>query len=103
MTYFGWILKLFGQMEFPIKFDTGKSGFSMVYIKRSQVIISNKYFLSLTADLNEQTVRTLMKYNQTCLKRSLKEKTKNWFSRPIVALCRSNVLQNAQREHSAIL
>ena len=29
--------------------------------------------------------------------------TKNWFSRPIIALCRSEVLQNAPREHSAIL
>ena len=33
-----------------------------------------------------------------------KKKTKNWFSRPIIAYkCRSKVLQNAPREHSAIL
>ena len=30
-------------------------------------------------------------------------KTGNWFSRPIIALCRSKLLQNAAREHSAIL
>ena len=30
-------------------------------------------------------------------------KTKNWFSRPIIAKCRSNVLQDAPREHSVIL
>ena len=29
--------------------------------------------------------------------------TKNWFSRPISAKCRSKVLQNAPIEHSAIL
>ena len=34
---------------------------------------------------------------------TLKKKTKNWFSRPIIAYCRSKVLQNAPREHSAIL
>ena len=37
------------------------------------------------------------------IKRPLKKKTKNWFSRPIIAKCRSKVLQNAPREHSAIL
>ena len=42
-------------------------------------------------------------YSKTCLKRPLKKKTKNWFSRPIIAKCRSKVLQNAPREHSAIL
>ena len=31
------------------------------------------------------------------------KKTTNWFSRPIIAQCRSEVLQNAPREHSAIL
>ena len=30
-------------------------------------------------------------------------KTKNWFSRLIIAKCRSNVLQDAPREHSVIL
>ena len=30
-------------------------------------------------------------------------KRKKWFSTPIIALCRSKVLQNALREHSAIL
>ena len=42
-------------------------------------------------------------YSETCLKRPLKKKTKNWFSRQIIAKCRSKVLQNALREHSAIL
>ena len=43
------------------------------------------------------------KYSKTCLKRALKKKIKNWFSRPIIAKCRSKVLQNAPKEHSAIL
>ena len=30
-------------------------------------------------------------------------KTKNLFSKPVIAQCRSKVLQNALREHSAIL
>ena len=42
-------------------------------------------------------------YSKTCLKRPLKKKTKNWFSRPLIAKYRSKVLQNAPREHSAIL
>ena len=37
------------------------------------------------------------------IKRPLKKKAKNWFSRPIIALCRSNESQDAPREHSAIL
>ena len=41
--------------------------------------------------------------SKTCLKQPLKKKTKNWFSRQIIAKCRSKVLQNAPREHSAIL
>ena len=44
-----------------------------------------------------------MLYNKTCLKRPLKKKAKHWFSRQIIAKCRSKVLQNAPREHSAIL
>ena len=42
-------------------------------------------------------------YSKTCLKRPLKKKTKNWFSCPSIAICRSKVLQNAPREHSEIL
>ena len=34
-------------------------------------------------------------YIKTCLKRPLKNKTKNWFLKPITAYCRSKVLQNA--------
>ena len=49
------------------------------------------------------TLRDNSKYSKTCLMRPLKKKTKNWFSRLIIAYCRSNVLQNAPREHSAIL
>ena len=39
-------------MEFPIKFDTVKSGWSIVHIEGLQVIISLKYytFLSLKID-----------------------------------------------------
>ena len=38
-------------MEFPIKFDTAKSGWSIVHIEGSQVIISkNIIFLSLKID-----------------------------------------------------
>ena len=42
-------------------------------------------------------------YSKTCLKGPLKMETKTWFSRQILAKCRSKVLQNAPREHSAIL
>ena len=42
-------------------------------------------------------------YSKTCVKGPLKKKTKNWFSKPIITKCRSKVLQNAPREHSAIL
>ena len=42
-------------------------------------------------------------YSKTCLKRPIKKKTKNWFSKPIISKCRSKVLQNALLEHSAIL
>ena len=42
-------------------------------------------------------------YSKTCLKRPIKKKTKNLFSRLIIAKCRSKVLQNAPREQSAIL
>ena len=31
-------------MEFSIKFDTVKSGWSIVYIEGSQVIVSKKYY-----------------------------------------------------------
>ena len=44
-----------------------------------------------------------LKYSKTCLKRPLKKEDQNWFSRPIIAYCRSKVLQNAPREHSTIL
>ena len=39
-------LSLFGPMEFPIKFDTVKSGWSIVYIEGSQVIISKIFYIS---------------------------------------------------------
>ena len=42
-------------------------------------------------------------YSKTCLKRPLKNMIKNLFSRPVIAKCRSKVLQNAPKEHSAIL
>ena len=42
------------------------------------------------------------KYSKICLKRPLK-KIKNWVLRPIIAKCRSKVLQNTPKEHSAIL
>ena len=45
----------------------------------------------------------IAKYSKTHLKRPLKKKTKNCFSRPIIDYRRSKVLQNALREHSAIL
>ena len=35
-------LTLLGPMKFSIKFDTAKSGWSIVYIEGSQVIISKK-------------------------------------------------------------
>ena len=44
------------------------------------------------------------RYSKTCVKQPLKKKTKNWLSRPIIARCRSKVLQNAPRalEHYAV-
>ena len=49
-------------MEFPIKFDTVKSGWSIVYIKGLQVIIFSKKNLSLMIDLVfKPTVQPLMK------------------------------------------
>ena len=38
-------------MKFPIKFYTVKSGWSIVYIEGSQVIISKKYCILLSEDL----------------------------------------------------
>ena len=37
-------------MELPIKFDTIKSGWSIVYIEGSEVIISQKYIFSVKID-----------------------------------------------------
>ena len=44
-----------------------------------------------------------MNYSKTCLKRPLKKKTKIGFQARLLLICRSKVLQNAPREHSAIL
>ena len=38
-------------MESPIKFDTVESGWSIVYIEKTQVIIPPKIFLSLKIEL----------------------------------------------------
>ena len=50
-------------MEFPIKFDTVESEWSIIYFEGSQVIIfENIVFFSLKIDLkSKQTVQTLMK------------------------------------------
>ena len=42
-------------------------------------------------------------YSKTCLKQQLKMKTKHWFSIPLIAQSWAKVLQNAPREHSAII
>ena len=42
-------------------------------------------------------------YSKTCLQRPLKKNTKSGFQYRISLKCRSKVLQNAPREHSAIL
>ena len=42
-------------------------------------------------------------YCKTCLKQPLKKKTKNWFFKTDYRLMQEKVLQNAPREHSAIL
>ena len=42
------VLMWYQLMEFPIKFDTVKSGWSIVYIEGSQIIISKKYCVSLS-------------------------------------------------------
>ena len=39
-------------MEFPIKFDTVKLGWSIVYIDGSQVIISKKYIICLSLKID---------------------------------------------------
>ena len=39
----------------------------------------------------------LYAYSKTCCKRPHKKMTKNWFSKTIIASCRSNVLQNFPR------
>ena len=44
------VLTLLGPMEFSIKFDTVMSGWSIVYIKGSQIIISKKYYISFSED-----------------------------------------------------
>ena len=41
-------------------------------------------------------------YSKPCLKRPLKRRLLNRFSRRILALCRSNVLLNGPVEHSAV-
>ena len=41
-------LTLFVPKEFPIKFDTVKSGWSIIYIEGSQVIILRKYCISFS-------------------------------------------------------
>ena len=51
ITLIGIILTHCVPMEFPIKFDTVKSGWFIVYFEGSQVIISkNSIFLSLKID-----------------------------------------------------
>ena len=51
----------------------------------------------------DKKIQSVCVYSKTCHKRPLKKKTENWFSRPIITKCRSKVLQNAPREHYAIL
>ena len=43
-------LTLFVPMEFPRKFDTVKSGWLIVYIEGSQVIIAQTYCISFSED-----------------------------------------------------
>ena len=50
LSIFYFTQTLFVPMEFPIKFDTVMSGWSIVYIKGSQVIISKKYYISFSDD-----------------------------------------------------
>ena len=44
------LLTLLRPMDFFIKFDTVKPGWSIVYIEGSQVVISKKYCISLSED-----------------------------------------------------
>ena len=44
---------------------------------------------------NDNTVFNFLHYSKTCLKLPLKKEDQNWFSRPIIALCRSKVFKNA--------
>ena len=52
-------------MEFSIKFDTVKSGQSIVYIEGSQVIISKKY-ISLDIDFSFNTLPHML-YLEHCI------------------------------------
>ena len=59
---------------------------------RSTGLTANK--LDPRMNLKVMRKRTLMNYSRTCLPLPLKKKTKNWLSRPIIAKCRSKVLQS---------
>ena len=63
-----------------------------------QLLLPNHTTLHLKLGTYQQTYWVC-----TCLKRPLKRSPQNMFSRPIIAQCRSKVLQNAPVEHSAIL
>ena len=54
-------LTILRPIDFPIKFDTVKSGWFIVYIEGLQVIISKNMFLSLKIDFILAIMQTLMK------------------------------------------
>ena len=69
----------------------------------NRVFFYAKLIKVIILSLREPFTCTRRVYSITCLRRLLKKKTKECFSKPIIAKCRSKVLQNAPREHSAIL
>ena len=54
-----------------------------------------KSFITLESD--SSLTQIFEKYSKTCLKRSLKKKTKIGFQEQLLLKCRSKVLQNAPR------
>ena len=65
---------------------------SMVWIKTNWHSdgIPGRFFSKINFDFfsskfNFEKKNQMIRYSKTCLKQPLKKKTKNWFSRPIIA------------------
>ena len=69
------------------------SAIKSVFLGRSNVFVTVYVTLPKTKHANHMLEQAT--YSNTYLKRPLKKLTKNWLARPIIAYCRSKVLQNA--------